>query len=226
MYSGKTVLITGASRGIGAMLKQHFMENNAIVICPDRDVMDLKEPSEIESYLGSRLLKVDSGGKIDILINNAAVLTSHYATRLPLSGVEDMLKVDLLAPFLLSKGVIPLMARAPYGRIINISSMAVPLEPMGDSMYAACKAGMTKMANILAKEFAGFTITVNTIGISAIETDMVKQLNPEKIDKVIRALPLPRMATKEDIFNVIDFFASENSSYITSQTIYLGGVHT
>ena len=92
-------------------------------------------------------------------------------------------------------------------------------------MYAACKSGLNTMTNILAKEFQQFGITCNTLAVSAIETDMLKQLNKEKIDKVVASLPIPRYATMDDIINVIDFFASERSNYITSQTIYLGGVH-
>jgi 3-oxoacyl-[acyl-carrier protein] reductase len=103
--------------------------------------------------------------------------------------------------------------------------MAVALEPMGDSMYAACKAGLNKMSNIMAKEFAGFGITVNTLAISAIDTDMLRQLNKEKVDKVVAGLPIPRYATMDDITNVIDFFCSPKSNYITAQVIYLGGVH-
>jgi len=136
---------------------------------------------------------------------------------------EGMVLIDLLAPFLVARESAKLMKNG--GQIINISSMAVALEPMGDSMYAACKAGLNKMSNIMAKEFAGFGITVNTLGISAIDTDMSRQLNKEKLDKVVAGLPIPRYATMDDITNVIDFFCSPKSSYITSQTIYLGGVH-
>jgi 3-oxoacyl-[acyl-carrier protein] reductase len=136
-----------------------------------------------------------------------------------------MVDTDLLGAFVVAKETVKLMKRSEHGRIINISSMAVVLEPMGDSMYAACKAGLTTMSNIMAKEFAFMGITVNTLAISAIETDMLKQLNKEKIDKVVGSLPIPRYAKAEDITNVIDFFASERSEYITAQTIYLGGVH-
>jgi len=230
MYSGKTVLITGTTKGVGSALTDHFIKNHAYVIglssVGDIDdnykciKTDLSKPEQIEDAF--EFIK-KSYTRINICINNAAILTSQYATRMSEDDAEGMVLIDLLAPFLVARESAKLMKNG--GQIINISSMAVALEPMGDSMYAACKAGLNKMSNIMAKEFAGFGITVNTLGISAIDTDMSRQLNKEKLDKVVAGLPIPRYATMDDITNVIDFFCSPKSSYITSQTIYLGGVH-
>jgi 3-oxoacyl-[acyl-carrier protein] reductase len=234
MYSGKTVLITGSSRGIGKELVAHFLRNHAYVIGiykqPQGDI-----PEKYNPHLHLILDLSDSVAiikgisqipyGIDILINNAAILTSQYSTKMDISDARGMVLVDFLAVFLVTRECVKLMKKIPYGRIINISSMAVSLEPIGDSIYAACKSGITTMANIMAKEYSFMNITCNTLAISAIETDMLKQLNKEKIDKVVAGLPIPRYATIEDITNVIDFFCSPKSNYITSQTIYLGGVH-
>ena len=103
--------------------------------------------------------------------------------------------------------------------------MAAALEPVGDSVYAATKAAAMTLAGVLAKELAGFNITCNTLGVTAFSSDMLEQLPREKIEAVIARLPLPRSATADDIFNVVDFFASERSSYVTAQTVFLGGVH-
>ena len=92
-------------------------------------------------------------------------------------------------------------------------------------MYAATKAAVTTLSHVMAKEFAAMHITCNTLGITAIDTDMLQQLPRQKVDAVIAGLPLPRYATADDILNVVDFFASARSSYITGQTVYLGGVH-
>lgn len=231
MYSGKTVLITGTSRGVGFQLAQYFLNQNAKVIGLSRTLegpigmtwepCDLSKPEkiiEVVDHLQSQNIS------IDILINNAAVLTSQYATKMKVEEAEAMVFVDLLAPFILMKESVKLM-KGKYGRIINISSMAVPLEPMGDSMYAACKSGLEKMTNIMAKELAFLHITCNTLGISAIPTGMLAQLNKDKIDKVVANLPIKRYAIFDDIINIVDFFCSERSGYITAQTIYLGGVH-
>ena len=220
MYKGKTVLITGSSRGIGKSIADHFCDNRADVLeIHKTGGVDLSDPNQIVQYFEN-----NRDQKIDILINNAAVPTSHYAVRIPLAEAIEMVMVDFMAVFLVTRECLRLM-RNPTGRVINISSMAVALEPMGDSLYAACKAGITKMNNIIAKEVAFGGITFNTLAISAIETDMLKQLKKDKIDKVVKELPIPRYAKMEDIMNVIDFFASPKSDYITAQTIYLGGVH-
>lgn len=232
IYDKKTVLITGSSRGIGAMLRRHFLMHGA-------DVIGIARESDIDGkYVcyGCDLAFSQSVNdtfdiisnhykKIDILINNASVLTSQYATKMTIDQARAMVEVDLLAVYQVTVNALKLMKKVQDGRIVNISSMAVPLEPMGDSVYAGCKAGMNKMMNILAKEVAFMDITVNTLGVSAIDTDMLKQLNRERVDKVVNGLPIGRYATYEDITNVVDFFCSPRSGYITAQTIYLGGVH-
>jgi 3-oxoacyl-[acyl-carrier protein] reductase len=153
------------------------------------------------------------------------VLTSQYAMIMPASAAQAMVNVNIMATFLVSREAAKMMRKAKWGRIVNVSSMAVCLEPEGDSVYAACKAAVTTLSNVMAKEFASLNITCNTLGITAIETDMLRQLPRDKIDQVVAGIPIPRFATADDILNVVDFFASERSSYITAQTVYLGGVH-
>lgn len=233
-YDGKNVIVTGSSRGVGGLLTRHFLDEGATVIGVARGparceheryrhhTADIADPVEVQKLFASLRTSVKT---IDIVVNNAAVLTSQYAMIMPAGAAQAMVNLNLLAPFLVAREAAKLMRKAKAGRIINISSMAVSLEPEGDSVYAACKAGLTTLSNILAKEFASFNVTCNTLGITAIETDMLKQLPRDKIDAVVARLPIPRYATADDILNVIDFFASERSGYVTAQTIYLGGVH-
>ena len=233
-YHGKTVLITGSSRGVGELLAQHFLSAGASVIGVSRGsaeldheryqhlAADIADPAAVQHLFAELRAKVKA---IDIVVNNAAVLTSQYAMVMPAGAAQAMVNLNFLATFLVSREAAKLMRKAKWGRIINISSMAVSLEPEGDSVYAACKAAVSTMANILAKEFASFNVTCNTLGITAIETNMLRQIPRHKIDAVVAGLPIARYATPDDIFNVVDFFASERSSYITAQTIYLGGVH-
>ncbi|MEE9372610.1 MAG: SDR family NAD(P)-dependent oxidoreductase [Saprospiraceae bacterium] len=232
-YNGKIVLITGTSRGVGNKLAEYYLKENATVIgistsnfslngLYDHYKCDLSNGNEIKDTF-RKISKNHSC--IDIVINNAAILTSQYSLIMPVKNAEDMVKTNLLGTFFVSREAAKLMRKSEYGRIINIGSMAVSLEPKGDSIYAACKAGIGTITNIMAKELSTYKITCNTLGITAIETDMLNQLPREKIDEIIKTLPIPRYATINDIINVINFFCSEKSSYITAQTIYLGGIH-
>lgn len=233
MYNGKTVLITGTSRGVGNKLAEHFLINNAKVIgisgTKEDDginyrhyAVNLSMSHEIKDAFTEIKKLAD---EIDICINNAAVMSSRFSQKMPVEDAVNMVNVNLLAPFLVCKEASKLMYDIPYGRIINIGSIADVCEAMGDSVYAACKAGLKTMTNILAKEYARQNVTCNTLAISAIDTDMLAKHKPEVVDTLVKTFPIPRKATMDDITNVIDFFCSEKSGYITAQTIYLGGLH-
>ena len=237
IYSEKVVIVTGASRGVGLQIAKHFLANGALVIGLSRGNPNI----ESENYFHYKVNISDGNDivrcfrqdiskkfkKIDILINNAAVLTSQYSMILPIQNAIEMVNVNLLGVFFVSREAAKLMRQCDSGRIINIGSMASSLKPIGDSIYAASKAGVITLASVMSKEFSSYKITCNTVAITAIETDMLNQHTPSariKIKEIIEKLPVPRMANIDDILNVIDFFASERSSYITSQLIYLGGI--
>lgn len=237
-YNGKVVLITGSSRGIGLEITNYFLNQGANVIGISRSVSALKHEHYVHFSVdigdSEALLHffkkqiVPNYPHIDIVINNAAVLTTQHAMIMPAKNAIEMVNVNLLGAFFISREAAKLMRKKGNARIINISSMTTSLEPIGESIYAACKSGMVTMNNILAKELSSYGITCNTLSITAYETDMLNQhseVAKEKIKTLISNLPIPRIATKEDIFNVIDFFASPDSSYITAQTIYLGGIN-
>jgi 3-oxoacyl-[acyl-carrier protein] reductase len=237
MYKDKIVIVTGASRGVGRMIVEYFLNNGAVVIGLSKNnsnlvnehyyhyAVDLGEPNRIiETF---RLI-AKNHKTVDIVINNAAVLTSQYSMIMPVKNVVDMINVNLLGVFFVSREASKLMRTRKNGRIINIGSMASTLEPIGDSIYAATKAGIISLANVMAKEFASYSITCNTVAITAIETDMLRQHSDTaqvKIKEIISNLPINRMTKIEDILNVIDFYSSERSSYITAQTIFLGGLN-
>lgn len=233
LYAGKVVAITGTRKGIGRALARHFLDHGASVVGIGRQPGSIEDPRyrHYECDVGdakamrATFQAIGRESDLHVLVNNSAVLTSQHSILLPATSAEEMLKTNLLGPFLVSREAAKVMKRKPGGRIISIGSMAASLEPVGDSIYAACKAGLETLSNVLAKEFSGFGITCNTLAVTAIETDMLASLPRDKIDAIIAALPVPRYAREDDIFNVVDFFASERSSYVTAQTIYLGGLH-
>jgi 3-oxoacyl-[acyl-carrier protein] reductase len=234
VYEGKLTLITGSRRGVGRLIAEHVLRNGGRVAGfgrggstidhPDYShfQVDIADPAAVQRAFAELKQVTDT---VHVVVNNAAVLTSQYSMIMPPAAAAAMVNTNLLGAFMVSREAAKLMRRSKWGRIVNIGSMAVGLEPIGDSMYAATKAGLTTMGNVMAKELAPLDITCNTLAISAIGTDMLAQLPQDKIGDVVAGLPIPRYAEPDDIFNVLDFFASERSSYITAQTIYLGGVN-
>lgn len=234
LYAGKVFVITGSRRGVGKVLTKHILKNHGVVIGFAKGessvsherythiALDVSDPAAVSGAF-LQISKIHKN--IDVVVNNAAVLTSQYAMIMNPQSAKDMIDTNLFGGFLVAREASKLMRKSKWGRIVNISSMAVPLEPVGDSIYAACKAGLEKFSNILAKELAPFNITCNTLGISAIKTDMLDQLPQDKINAVVSGLVVPGFAVNDDIINIFEFFISERSNCITAQTIYLGGVH-
>lgn len=230
----RVVLVTGSSRGLGRSIAEEFLLRGFKVIGVSRgssdlvddryihkvaDITDAKQVAAIfKEFRRDRIM-------VDTLINNAGVLTSQYALILDPEKAKDMVLTNLWAPFVISREAARVMRRNSWGRIVHIGSMAPTLEVPGDSVYAATKQGLITLSNVLAREFSEFGITSNVVGISAFDTDMLAQLPHESLGDALGRLPIPRKATISDIMNVIDFFVSDASDYITAQTIFLAGAH-
>lgn len=232
MYKNQVVLVTGTSKGLGRQICEHFLDQGAHVVGISRSKIAIPH-ERYEHFAGDvadekfvqeslRFIR-DKYESVYVLVNNAGILSSQLAVLTSQLSAETVIRTNFLGAVVVSRECAKLMIKKKFGRIINVSSMAVPLCSIGSSVYSASKSALTQFTKVLAKELAEHGITCNVLGVSAIETGIWKTLPPKKIEESLNALALKRPATISDITNVIDFFASEASSNITGQVIYLGG---
>jgi 3-oxoacyl-[acyl-carrier protein] reductase len=163
-------------------------------------------------------------GRLDALVNNAGIASMNHALLTPMSTVEKIMRTNLLGTYLMSREAAKLMRKGGGGRIVNFSTVAVPLALAGEAAYAASKAAVVTLTAILAKEFAPLGITVNAVGPTPIDTDLIRAVPAEKIAALIDSQAVKRLGEPRDVANVIDFFLRPQSDLVTGQTLYLGGV--
>ena len=216
------------------MICSHFLEEGAAVIGLSRGESSIDHPRyvHIPTDIGRNdQVRTTFGtigkafGKVDYLINCAAVSSSTFALIMPVAGAEEMVATNILGLLYVSREAAKLMRREG-GRIVNIGSIHSQIAPIGASMYAATKSAQETMAKVLSKECASWGVTVNTLALSPIETSMLRKSGtPEVVKAVIDGLTFPRLAEPEDVFAGLDFFCSDRASFFTGQCLYLGGVH-
>ena len=164
-----------------------------------------------------------SFGRLDVLINNAGVAAMNHALLTPMDTVERVLGTNVAGTFLLCREAAKLMQRRKFGRIVNFATVATPFKLEGEAIYAASKAAVVTLTHVLARELADYGITVNAVGPTPIETDLIRNVPSEKIDRLIARQAIRRLGEFRDVANVIDFFLRPESDFVTGQVIYLGG---
>jgi 3-oxoacyl-[acyl-carrier protein] reductase len=163
-------------------------------------------------------------GRLDVLINNAGIASMNHSLLTPIATVNNIMETNFTGTFLFCREAARLMQLNGYGRIVNFTSVAVPLKIEGEAAYAASKAAVISLTQILAREFADFGITVNAIGPAPIKTDLIAGVSQEKLDALIERQAIRRYGEPRDVINVIEFFVDSASDFVTGQVIFMGGV--
>jgi 3-oxoacyl-[acyl-carrier protein] reductase len=163
-------------------------------------------------------------GRLDVLVNNAGIASMNHSLLTPLAVVNKIMATNFTGTFLFCREAARLMQARRYGRIINFVTVAVPLKLEGEAIYAASKAAVISLTQVLARELADLGITVNAIGPTPIKTDLVRGVSPAKLNALVDRQAIKRYGEPRDVINVIDFFMQPASDFVTGQVVFLGGV--
>jgi 3-oxoacyl-[acyl-carrier protein] reductase len=242
MLNGKVALVTGASRGIGRAIALHLAESGADVVVnyAGSENAAAEVVAQIEA-LGRKAIKcqadvssmqeaddlvkrtIEAFGKIDILVNNAGITRDNLIMRMKEEEFDQVISTNLKGVFNCIKAVTRPMMKQRSGRIINISSVVGVLGNPGQANYVAAKAGVIGLTKATARELASRGITVNAVAPGFIETDMTDKLTDELRSNMLKSIPLERLGQPEEIAKVVRFLCTNDSSYMTGQTLHVDG---
>jgi len=235
---GKTALVTGATGGIGGAIAHQLHACGATIVASgtraeklDTLIGELGErcfavPANLSDPAAPDALVAAAGeaaGGVDILINNAGLTRDNLAMRMKDEEWQEVLDVNLSSAFRLSRAVLRGMMKARWGRIVTVTSVVGATGNLGQTNYAASKAGLTGMTKALAQEVASRGITVNCIAPGFIETPMTDALSDDQKAALLGRIPAGRLGMVDDVAACAVFLASQEASYVTGQTIHVNG---
>lgn len=230
----KKVLITGTSQGLGRAIAEQFLEDGAFVFGCSRGrqtinhdnychfTLDISNDIEVlQMFKDIKTRQVP----LDLLINNASLLYSSAATLSSASKIKELIDINLIGTFFVTREALKLMQYHRYGRIINFSSINVASGWAGGAIYNASKAGVAAMSKSLVRECIGMDITINTLGLSfSSKGGMTETIEPEVLARKQMELIKPNLLEVDEIMHAIDFFSSPLAKNISCQTLYFGGL--
>ena len=219
-FAGRAAVVTGGAQGIGAAIAKRLAASGAKVTIWDLDGsprVDVTDPASIQNAL-------HSAGKVDVLVNNAGIAGKNLPTvDYPVDEWERVLRVNLTSQFLCCRAVAPHMARAGYGRIVNIASIAGKEGNPNAVAYSASKAGVIALTKSLGKELAQSGVLVNCVTPAAAKTAIFEQMTQSHIDYMLAKIPMNRFVEVEEIAALVCWLASEDCSFSTGAVFDISG---
>ncbi len=238
----QTAIVTGGSRGIGRAVAMRLAKDGMNLVINYRGNSAAAEETErLCRELGAEVLLVqgdvsraedceklatkakEAFGRVDVLVNNAGITRDGLLARMTEEDFRAVLDVNLVGPWNMMKAVNRIMMRQRYGRIVNLSSVTGLMGNMGQTNYAAAKAGIVGMTKSYAREVASRGITVNAVAPGFIDTDMTEAMPEGAKDKIITGIPMGRTGKPEDVAEAVAFLASEQAGYITGEVLRVDG---
>lgn len=242
MGENKVALITGGTTGIGKAIAQELAKSGFNIAINYRteteEMQELKKEIEANNvkclFVKADISKfeetekmakevIENFGKIDVLVNNAGVTKDGLIMRMKEDAFKQVIDINLVGTFNVTRNIVPYMVKQRSGRIINIASVVGLVGNAGQSNYSASKAGIIGFTKSLAKELSSRNILVNAVAPGFIETKMTDVLNETVKENILSQIPLGRMGNPSEVANVVKFLSEEDSSYITGQVINIDG---